>query len=158
MSRKIIIYVISAFIIAMAVAQVWTLFLPVIDSTQPKIFDPTQLVMGILLFLAGWNLFRLNEGGRVLTFWLLFVALVWNLLLLGLILPLDSNLGISMKFFGKPVLNSKDNYISIIVSLSALFAINLSIVVFLSLKETKKIFLRKAVDNVGSTRNEHINL
>jgi len=158
MSRKIMIYAISALIIAIAVTQVWSFFLPVFDSTQLKIFDLPQLVMGILFFLAGWNLFRLKEGGRAFTFWLLFVALVWNLLLLGLILPFDSNFGVSMKFFGKPILNSKDNYTSTIISLSALFAINLSIVVFLSQRETKKIFLSEAVDNVGSTRNEQIKL
>ena len=152
MTRKIIIYLISIFLMTIAITQIWTVFLPVPASTQPKIIviDPIQIFMGILFFLAGWNLFRLNDGGRVLAFWLLFIGLAGNLVVLGLVLPPNSNFAISLKLFGKPFLDSGKNYVSTIIFLSVLLVIDLSILVFLSQKETKKIFMSEAIDTAGS--------
>src|SRR5690349_8406642 len=150
MTRKTIIRVISALVIVIGVTQILTFLLPIFDSTQPKILDSTRIVMGILFFLAGWNMFRFNEGGRELAFWLLFMALIWNLLVLGLTFPAGSDFGVSIRFLGKLILDSKDNSISTIIFLSVLLVVNLSIIMFISQRETKKMFMPEATDNVGS--------
>jgi hypothetical protein len=151
MTRKIIIYVISALILAVGVTHIWTFMVPVFDPTQPKIFDVTRIIMGILFLLAGWKLFRFNEGGRELTYWLLYLGLAWHTIILALTLPPDSDFGVSIDFLGKPILNSKDDYMFAIIFLTVSLAINLLIITFLSQAETKKIFIPEAVDHVEST-------
>lgn len=151
MTRKILIYVISVLMIALGVTQILTFLLPIFDSTEPKIFNVTLVFIGLLFFLAGWELFALKEAGRELTFWLLFMALMGNLLAIGFILPSDSHFGVSIRLLGKPILNSKDNYVPTIISLSVLFVINLSIILFISHGETKKIFMPETKNNVHST-------
>ena len=149
MARKVAIYTISVFLMGTGLVRIWTFFLPVFDLSKPKYLDVFLLLVGIFVFIAGWYLFRLNEFGRELSFWLFFLGLAGSLLMLGLILPSDSDFAISMKFVGKTLFDSKSNYLSTIIFLSASSILYLSAIIFLSQEKTKKLFTSQSPDNVA---------
>ncbi len=147
MARKVVIYIISIFIMGTGLVRIWTFFLPVFDSSKPKYLDAFLLLVGIFLFIAGWHLFRLNEFGRELTFWLFFLGLAGNLLVLGLILPPDSDFAVSMKFVGQTLFDSKSHYFFTVIFLSVSMMLCLSAIIFLSQEKTKKLFMSQPPDN-----------
>jgi len=150
MARKVPIHIISIFIMGTGLVRIWTFFFPVFDPSKPKYLDALLLLVGIFIFIAGWYLFRLNEFGRELTFWLFFLGLAGNLLILGLILLPDSDFAVSMKFVGKTLFDSRSNHLSTIIFLSVSLILCLSVTIFLSQEKTKKLFTPQSSDNIAS--------
>lgn len=156
MTRKIIIYIISVFVMVLGVNQVAETILPLFDSTQPKnlFVIIVSLISGTFTFFMVWRLIRLNELGRKLVLWLVFVPLTGvALIVFILILPPNSHFAIHIRLLGKLLFDSENNYFLSIIFMFAVLVINLMALFFLGQKETKKIFLPEKADNSAPKAN-----
>ncbi len=141
MARRIIICVIAIFIIGIGVSAIWRSFLPLLAAKE--ICSIGESLVGIILYLfTGWSLLRFNEIGRKLAIWMLVMYLIAILIPFVLILPPDSQFSIHPTIFGKPIFDSKNNYLLSIIFLFILLAINSVALLFLEQKETKKMFVK----------------
>jgi hypothetical protein len=135
MTRKRLIQIIGIFTIIIGFSQFWSFFSPFFDSSKSKVLNPVLIVIGILFLLAGWGLFKLNEIGMELSFWLWFASLMGNLLSIGFLLPVKNGFVATVN-------------LPAIIFLSIWTVVNLLVVIFLGQKETKKIFESGAIDQV----------
>ncbi len=156
MARRAIIYIISAFIMIFGIKNVLETFLPFFDPTQPKelFLFVSGLISSAFIFFIVWSLVRLNELGRKLAFWFVFVPLTGAVLLIFiLILPPDSHFAIHIRFLGKMLFDSENNHLLSIIFMFVLLVINTTALFFLGQKETKKIFLSEKADDIVSKAN-----
>ena len=135
MTRKRLVQIIGIFTIVIGLYQVWSFFSPFFDSSKSKVLNPVLVVIGILFLLAGWGLFKLNEIGMELSFWLWFASLTGNLLSIVFLLPAKNGFVATVN-------------LPVIILLSVWTVVNLLVVIFLGQKETKKIFESGAIDQV----------
>ena|SRR5215207_5814883 len=143
MTRKRMVYMISILTIVVGLAETWSFFLPFSGPGKIKELNPVVFGIGVLFILAGWGLSRLSEFGRELSFWLWFMSLVWSLLATVFLLPTEGDLVTSTNL---PAL----------IFMSLWIVLNLFVVIFLEQKETKKIFMPQATEDVASKQSDVI--
>jgi hypothetical protein len=143
MMRKRILNIVAALTIVVGLAQFWSFFSPLLDPDKPDVVNPVLAIIGVLYLLAGWGIFGRNEIGLDLSFWLWFLGLVWSLLSIGFFLGSDSDFAVT------------GNMLLIIFSV-VWITLSLFVVIFVSQKETKKMFAHKSAEDdiEGKTSSE----
>src|SRR5688572_16323728 len=109
------------------------------SSSELFVINPFSLVGGLLALYAGFAMFRLNEFGRKLVVILLSIRVIINLLLVLRVLQADAGLGVENRF-GELIYQIESPY-AFQGFLLVWSVIALLMIVFLSQKETKEIFV-----------------
>ena len=120
-------FIVSVLTILAGIARLWFFLSPIFSSSTSNELNPVLLVSGIMYLIVGWGLFRRNEFALELGFWLWFGSLIWNSLTTALELA-------RINAFALP------QDIPVVLFLLLLLAVHLFAVIFLSQKETKRLF------------------
>lgn len=145
--RKILVTVISIIYMIMGLLNFASSLLPTSYSSGYFIINIIPLIGGALAFYAGATMLRLNEFGRKFVVALLStrVALnVWSLFYL------KDGAWLGWYYRGEQIYRIENRY-AYPIFLLIWMAIYLLIIIFLSQKETRKIFAPETIDNVNSS-------
>ena len=138
MARKRTLLLVSALTILAGFYRIWSFFLPILDPTKPKVLDPVEVIVGTLLLLTGWGLFRRNEIALLFGFWVWFTSLIWSFFEAAIFLAQISSTVIGHNIF-------------VIMLVLILLVAHLSVVIFLSQKGTKMLFVPSSAENIEAT-------
>src|SRR5262245_56893152 len=128
MTRQRMLFMVFALTILAGFASIWSFLSPIFDPNKPNVLNPVQLIFGTLFLLIGGGLFRRNEFALELGFWLWFISLVQHSLATVFLLAEISDFAAL-----RNILRA--------LFLLLLLAVQVFVVIFLSQKETKKLFL-----------------
>ena len=146
MTRKISVVTISLIYMFIGLLNVYYSLIPVLSSSGTFVIRLFPLVGGALAFHAGLTMFRLNEFGRKLVIFWLFIRVIINIL--SILLFLKDGTGFRVEnYFGETIYRIENPY-ALPGFLLAWMLIALLTIIFLSQKETKAIFAPEATKNV----------
>src|SRR5258706_16085958 len=146
MTRKISVVTISLIYMFIGLLNVYYSLIPVLSSSGTFVIRLFPLVVGALAFHAGLTMFRLNEFGRKLVIFWLFIRVIINIL--SILLFLKDGTGFRVEnYFGETIYRIENPY-ALPGFLLAWMLIALLTIIFLSQKETKAIFAPEATKNV----------
>ncbi len=158
MLRNLLVIIISIVYISLGIWNLGDFFSPILFSSGPIVYKLFPLVGGTLGLIAGLNLLRLNEFGRNFVLFLLYIrAAINTFAIVWIIFLQEPSNTFSLTFLGKSFFKSGNHFIGAGIMLAWL-AIALLTAVFLSHKETKKIFTPMAIDNIDSSGDNSDNI
>ena len=146
MTRKLLIRVVSIYFMAMGLWNISAFFFPIFVAPKPTSLNLFILLLGILLFRAGSNLFKLNNFGRILILGLLSIRVLVNALGIfwSLLFPRYSFFIAIGSLNGEPFFKSENPYL-IATILFAWLVMAVLTIIFLAQSETKKMFVSEVV-------------
>ena len=121
--------------------------LPIFAFPEPVSLNLFIIFVGIVEFHAGINLYKLNEFGRKLVIFLLYLRIAYNSFFIVWVF-FQTDFSYAIYYFNKPFFTSNNAYtwaaMLIVWLLIAVFAI-----IFLSQRETRIIFPNEKTDEHG---------
>jgi len=149
MTRKILVVMIALIYMILGLVNGYYSLVPILFSSGLIVINLFQLVGGALAFHAGLTMFRLDEFGRKLVIFWLYVRVFMNVLLfLWLPFKLTGGAGLGIQNY----LGEITHRITIPYTYQGLLfvwtTLVLLIILFLSQKETKAIFAPEATKEI----------
>jgi len=145
MTRKLLVKIIASFYMAQGLWDIGTFFLPIFTSPRPVSLNLFAILTGALRIWAGIYLFQLSEFGRKYTIGLLSLRIAYNLFFIVWAF-LQSDFSFTANFFSKPIFESKNVY-PFVLALFVWLLIALGVIIFLSQKKTKAIFVFETINS-----------
>ncbi len=138
MIRKSTLLLVSVLTILAGFYQIWSFLSPTLDPTKPKVLDPVEVIVGTVLLLVGWGLFRRNEFALLFGFWIWFTALITDSVRTAIFLAQIGSTSIRHK-------------VPLVMLFLLLLVAELFVVIFLGQKGTKMLFIPKVAESVEVT-------
>lgn len=135
MIRKYILLLVSTLTILAGFYRIWSFISPILDPNKPKLLDPVALIVGTLLLLVGWGLFRRNEFALLFGFWIWLTSLIWDSIRIAIFLAQIGSTSI-------------EHGALLVILLLLLLAAELYVVIFLGQKRTKVLFVSNVAESV----------
>ncbi len=138
MIRKSTLLLVSVLTILAGFYQIWSFLSPTLDPTKPKVLDPVEVIVGTVLLLVGWGLFRRNEFALLFGFWIWFTALITDSVRTAIFLAQIGSTSIRHK-------------VPLVMLFLLLLVAELFVVIFLGQKGTKMLFIPMVAECVEVT-------
>lgn len=150
MTRKMMVKLIAYLIIAKGIWDIGTFIYPLFFLPAPVPIRVFPFVGGVLEIFAGMNLFGLSEAGRKFSLFLSYVSAIPSTFFIFLLFfSWKDGYASTLNFFGEAIFKSENRFLS--AGISAVFlVIPISIIIFLSQKKTKELFVKDVISSIDS--------